>query len=47
MAQLNRFPVLRQVFRSVIPRHNRVIRIVALLVNRRMEIKPLKVYAAA
>jgi hypothetical protein len=47
MAQLNRFQVLRQVFRSVIPRHNRVIRIVALLVNRRMEIKPLKVYAAA
>ena len=47
MAQLNRFRVLRQVFRSEIPRHNRVIRIVAMLVNRRIAIKPLKVYAAA
>lgn len=47
MAQLNRFQVLRQVFRSEIPRHNRVIRIVAMLVNRRIAIKPLKVYAAA
>jgi hypothetical protein len=45
MAQLNRFQVLRQVFRSLIPRHDRVIRIVAMLVNRRMDVQPLKVYA--
>lgn len=47
MAQLNRFQVLRQVFRSMIPRHDRVIRIVAMLVNRRTAIQPLRVYAAA
>jgi hypothetical protein len=47
LAQLNRFQVLKQVFRSMIPRHDRVIRIVAMLVNRRIAIQPLRVYAAA
>ena len=47
MAQLNRFTVLRQVFRGrERGRHGEVVRVVAKLVNRRMEVKPLKTYAA-
>jgi DDE superfamily endonuclease len=47
MAQLNRFTVLRQVFRGQQRgRHGQVIRVVAKLVNRRLRIKPLKTYAA-
>jgi hypothetical protein len=47
MAQLNRFTVLRQVFRGQKrERHSEVVRVVAKLVNRRMEVKPLKTYAA-
>jgi hypothetical protein len=47
MAQLNCFTVLRQVFRGQQrPRHSLVIRVVAKLVNRRMQVKPLKTYAA-
>jgi len=47
MAQLNRFPVLRQVFRGQQrQRHGQVIRVVATLVNRRLRVKPLKTYAA-
>ncbi len=47
MAQLNRFTVLRQVFRGrQRSRHGRVIRVVAKLVNRRLRVKPLKTYAA-
>ena len=47
MAQLNRFTVLRQVFRGQKrERHGEVVRVVAELVNRRMEVKPLKTYAA-
>lgn len=47
MAQLNRFTVLRQVFRGQKrERHGEVVRVVAKLVNRRMEVKPLKTYAA-
>ena len=46
-AQLNRFTVLRQVFRGrQRSRHGRVIRVVAKLVNRRLRVKPLKTYAA-
>src|SRR5512135_731434 len=45
MAQLNRFQVLRQVFRSVFGRHTRVIRVVAALVDRRIAAVPLKTYA--
>jgi hypothetical protein len=47
MAQLNRFTVLRQVFRGQKrDRHTRVIRVVAKLVNRRLAVRPLKTYAA-
>jgi hypothetical protein len=47
MAQLNRFTVLRQVFRGrERPRHSGVVRVVARLVNRRLWVKPLKTYAA-
>jgi DDE superfamily endonuclease/Helix-turn-helix of DDE superfamily endonuclease len=47
MAQLNRFTVLRQVFRGQKrERHSEIVRVVAKLVNRRVEVKPLKTYAA-
>jgi hypothetical protein len=47
MAQLNRFTVLRQVFRGQKrERHTEVIRVVGKLVNRRRAVKPLKTYAA-
>jgi hypothetical protein len=47
MAQLNRFTVLRQVFRGQQRgRHGLVARVVARLVNRRLRVKPLKTYAA-
>ena len=47
MAQLNRFTVLRQVFRGQQrERHGVVVRVVAKLVNRRLRVKPLKTYAA-
>ena len=47
MAQLNRFTVLRQVFRGQKrERHGEVIRVVGKLVNRRLAVKPLKTYAA-
>lgn len=47
MAQLNRFTVLRQVFRGQQrSRHGQVIHVVAKLVNRRLLVKPLKTYAA-
>ena len=44
-AQLNRFRVLEQVFRSVFDRHTRVIRVVAALVDRGIAAVPLKSYA--
>ena len=51
IAQLNRFTVLRQVYRGRArhhaERHSRVVRVVAVLVNRRTEVKPLKRYASA
>jgi hypothetical protein len=47
IAQLNRFGVLRQVFRSLWQRHSRVIRVVAMIVDRRIRVVPLKTYAAA
>jgi IS5 family transposase len=47
MAQLNRFGVLRQTFRSVCGRHTRALRVVALLVDRRSAVTPLKTYPAA
>jgi DDE superfamily endonuclease len=48
IAQLNRFTVLRQVWRGKrVQRHGQVVRVVAVLVNRRTHAQPLKVYAAA
>jgi DDE superfamily endonuclease/Helix-turn-helix of DDE superfamily endonuclease len=47
MAQLNRFTVLRQVYRGSRLRHGQVGRAVAVLVNRRIRVKPLKVYRHA
>jgi hypothetical protein len=47
MAQLNRFAVLRQVYRGSRLRHGQVGRAVAVLVNRRTRVKPLKVYRPA
>jgi hypothetical protein len=46
MAQLNRFQVLKQVFRSAFERHTRTIRVVAALVDRRIAAVPLKRLAA-
>ena len=47
LAQLNRFQVLRQVFRHARPSHTRIVRVVAGLVNRRIQVVPLKSYATA
>ena len=47
MAQLSRFQVLRQTFRSVFGRHARVFRVVALLVDRRSAVNPLETYPGA
>jgi hypothetical protein len=44
MAQLNRFQILKQVFRSAFERHTRVIRVVAAFVDRRIAVVPLKTY---
>jgi len=47
MAQLNRFTVLRQVFRAKKrERHSQVTRVVAKVVNRRLAVTPLKTHAA-
>jgi hypothetical protein len=47
IAQLNRYTVLRQVYRGSRPGHTRVVRVVAELVNRRTRVVPLKIYDAA
>ena len=48
IAQLNRFTVLRQQWRGKrLQRHSQVVRVVAVLVNRRTRLKPMKVYAPA
>lgn len=47
MAQLARFGVLRQVFRGILGRHSRAFRVVALLVDRRAAVTPLKTFPAA
>jgi hypothetical protein len=47
LAQVNRFTVLRQVFRGKQrPRHSKVIQVVAKLVNERLAVTPLKTHAA-
>lgn len=47
IAQLNRFTVLRQVFRGRLMRHAQVTRAVAGLVNRRTRVRPLATYPPA
>jgi IS5 family transposase len=47
IAQLNRFTVLRQVYRGSRVRHSQVVRVVAVLVNRRTRVTPLKRYGTA
>lgn len=47
IAQMNRFQVLRQVFRHRRDGHTQVVRIVAGLVNRQIQAQPLKTYAVA
>jgi len=47
LACMNRFQLLRQVYRHPREQHTRLVRIVAGLVNRRIQEKPLKVYAPA
>jgi hypothetical protein len=44
MAQLNRFEVLTQTYRHARPEHGQVVRAVAVLVNRRTAVTPLKTY---
>jgi DDE superfamily endonuclease len=47
MAQLNRFTVLRQVFRGKRrERHSKITRVVAKVLNRRLAVTPLKTHAA-
>jgi len=47
LAQVNRFEVLHQVYRHDRKNHTRIVRIVSGLVNRRIQIVPLKSYAVA
>jgi hypothetical protein len=47
IAQLNNYTALRQVYRGSRDRHARVVRVVAVLVNRRIEVVPLKTYDVA
>jgi IS5 family transposase len=44
MAQLNKFQILVQRFRHSLTRHSGIFRIVASLVNRRIQLRPLKYY---
>jgi hypothetical protein len=46
-AVLNKFQALVQVFRQARTSHTRIIRVVAGLANRRIQVTPLKTYAAA
>ena len=47
IAQLNQFQVLAQVFRHARDKHSQIVRVVAGIVNRRIEVQPLKTYATA
>lgn len=47
MAQLNKFQILVQRFRHQLTKHSRLFRIVASLVNRRVQLHPLKQYSPA
>jgi len=45
LAQINQFQALAQVFRQAHGQHSQVMRVVAGLVNRRLDKRPLKAYA--
>lgn len=47
MAQLNKFQVLVQRFRHQLSKHSSIFRIVCILVNRRIQLRPLKKYNPA
>jgi hypothetical protein len=47
IAQVNKFQVLVQVFRHKLADHRHIIRVVCGLVNRRIQVTPLKSYAVA
>jgi hypothetical protein len=47
LACMNRFQILRQVYRHQRDEHTRIVRIVAGLVSRRIQVKPLKSYDLA
>jgi len=47
MAQLNKFQILAQRFRHQLTRHSAIFRIVCGLVNRRIQLRPLKQYTPA
>jgi len=47
MAQLNKFQILAQRFRHHLTKHSAIFRIVCGLVNRRIQLRPLKQYAPA
>lgn len=47
MAQLNKFQILAQRFRHQLSKHSRIFRVVASLVNRRIQLHPLKQYGLA
>jgi hypothetical protein len=47
LAQMNRFQVLAQVFRHDRSSHSQIVHVVAGLANRRIQVVPLKTYAAA
>lgn len=46
-AQLNQYQVLAQVYRHALAGHSRVVRVVAYLVDRRIQERPLKSYPVA
>lgn len=46
LAQMNQFQVLAQMYRHPRPRHSGIVRVVAGLVNRRIDEHPLKTYGA-
>ena len=47
IAQMNRFTVLRQVYRGDRLRHSQVVRAVAVLANRRIRRRPLRTFRPA
>src|SRR5439155_13079560 len=46
LAQMNQFQVLAQMYRHARERHTQVVRVVAMLVNRRVQVRPLASYPA-